>query len=119
MVIARRQPMAVDLDEVLANFRIVEDLERIGDLAKNIAKRSTVVGGVQFPDEVVVSIETLANLASDQLKRGLEAYVARDGEQALAVREMDDEVDQLYVSVRESPSCGMVEEMILRDGAGV
>ena len=58
-VIARRQPLATDLDEVLATFRIAEDLERIGDLAKNIAKRATTVSGGQFPNDVVTHMEEL------------------------------------------------------------
>ncbi len=98
-VIARRQPMAVDLDEVLADFRIVEDLERIGDLAKNIAKRATAVTSEQFPDEIVRSLEQLSALASGQLKHALETYMARDAEQAMVVRQQDEKIDELHTQI--------------------
>ena len=57
-VIARRQPLATDLTEVLATFRIAEDLERIGDLAKNIAKRATAVASSHFPEDIVERLWT-------------------------------------------------------------
>jgi len=70
-VIARRQPVATDLDEVLTTFRIAEDVERIGDLAKNIAKRATTVSSGQFAASVVVRVEELASLASHLLVSAL------------------------------------------------
>ena len=98
-VIARRQPMAVDLDEVLADFRIADDLERIGDLAKNIARRATAVAAERFPEDVVDSLKRLSALASVQLGRALEIYRARDAEQALAVRDEDDQIDELHAEI--------------------
>jgi len=99
MVIARRQPLAGDLDEVLADFRIVEDLERIGDLAKNIAKRAAAISGTTFPSDLVQSLEKLSALASDQLMRALATFVARDADEALAVRENDEAIDQMHTVI--------------------
>jgi len=98
-VIARRQPLATDLDEVLATFRIAEDLERIGDLAKNIAKRATAVASGAFPEDIVESLDRLAALASEHLKLALDTFVARDAEQAMVVRQQDEKIDELYTTI--------------------
>lgn len=98
-VIARRQPLATDLDEVLATFRIAEDLERIGDLAKNIAKRATALATSSFPEEIVARLDQLAGLASDHLKAALESFTARDAERALIVRTQDEMIDALYTDI--------------------
>ena len=98
-VIARRQPLAMDLEEVLATFRIAEDLERIGDLAKNIAKRATAVASSRFPPDIVQSVDTLAGLTAEHLKSALETFVARDGERAVIVRQQDEKIDELYSSI--------------------
>ena len=98
-VIARRQPLATDLAEVLATFRIAEDLERIGDLAKNIAKRATAVASSHFPEDMVERLDRLATLASDHLKGALDTFVARDAEQALIVRQQDEKIDALYAEL--------------------
>lgn len=99
MVIARRQPLAGDLDEVLADFRIVEDLERVGDLAKNIAKRATAIAGMSFPGDLVQSLEALAALASEQLRRALATFVARDADEALLVRQNDEAIDEMHTVI--------------------
>ena len=98
-VIARRQPLATDLTEVLATFRIAEDLERIGDLAKNIAKRATAVASSHFPEDMVERLDRLATLASDHLKGALDTFVGRDAEQALIVRQQDEKIDALYTEI--------------------
>lgn len=98
-VIARRQPMASDLEEVLADFRIVEDLERVGDLAKNIAKRATAVADEQFPQDLVRDLKRLAALAGKQLEHALNTYLERDPEQAIVIRDQDEQVDLLHSEV--------------------
>ncbi len=98
-VIARRQPVAKDLDEVLATFRIAEDLERIGDLAKNIAKRASALVSGNFPADIVMRLDRLAGLALEHLKSALETFTARDAEKALIVRRQDEEIDALYTEV--------------------
>ena len=99
LVIARRQPMAGDLDEVLADFRIVEDLERIGDLAKNIAKRAIAVAGTAIPEDLVTRMDDLAALAADQLRRAVSTFLSRDPDEALAVRQRDESVDELHTAI--------------------
>jgi phosphate transport system protein len=98
-VIARRQPLATDLNEVLADFRIGDDLERIGDLAKNIAKRATAVAIGHFPEDIVQGLERLSALASEQLRRALESYVTGNAEQAMAVRQQDEKIDELHTAL--------------------
>lgn len=98
-VIARRQPLATDLGEVLATFRIAEDLERIGDLAKNIAKRATAVASSFFPEDIVTRLDRLSGLAAEHLNAALETFTARDAEQALVVRTQDEVIDALYTEV--------------------
>lgn len=101
-VIARRQPMATDLEEVLADFRIVEDLERVGDLAKNIAKRATAVVKQSFPQDLVGDLKHLASLAAKQLAHALDAYALRDAELAILIRDQDEQVDMLHSQVFRS-----------------
>ena len=96
---ARRQPLATDLQEVLATFRVAEDLERIGDLAKNIAKRATAVATSHFPEDMVERLDRLATLASDHLKGALDTFISRDAEQALIVRQQDEKIDALYTDI--------------------
>lgn len=98
-VIARRQPLAGDLDEVLADFKVVEDLERIGDLAKNIAKRAIAIADISFTNELVQNFGKLASLASEQLKRALASFVTRDADEALLVRQNDEAIDQLHAMI--------------------
>jgi phosphate transport system protein len=91
--------MATDLDEVLVTFRIAEDLERIGDLAKNIAKRATTVSSGQFPDDVVAHMDELAALASRHLNAALETFFTRDAARAMLVREQDEQIDTLHTAL--------------------
>ena len=98
-VIARRQPLATDLEEVLATFRIAEDLERIGDLAKNIAKRATTVSSGQFPQDVVQRMDELAGLASRHLDAALETFFTRNAAEAMRVREQDERIDTLHTAL--------------------
>jgi len=98
-VIARRQPFAQDLEEVMADFRIVEDLERIGDLAKNIAKRAKVIASADLPADLLDSFAKLAELAGGQLRDALVTYQTRDAAGALAVRKLDETLDEAHTDV--------------------
>lgn len=99
MLITKRQPVATDLNEVLADFRISEDLERIGDLAKNTAKRTLAIANSSFPDDVIGQLKEFAEAATGQLKAAIDAYVGRDADAARAARNHDDEVDRLHAQV--------------------
>ena len=76
--IARRQPMAVDLREIVGALRVSNDLERIGDLAKNIAKRVIALGSEFHPHKVIRGVEHMADLVLTQLKDVLDAYARQD-----------------------------------------
>eukprot|EP01037_Dinobryon_pediforme_P043883 gene43883-55249_t len=67
LIIARRQPMALDLREIVGTLRISNDLERVGDLAKNIAKRVTAMGGNFTAKQLVIGVEHLSEIALEQL----------------------------------------------------
>ncbi|HEV7252862.1 MAG TPA: phosphate signaling complex protein PhoU [Mesorhizobium sp.] len=99
LTIARRQPIAEDLREIVAAIRIAADLERIGDLAKNIAKRVDVIAGVEQPPQLLRGIEALAEGAFGQLKEVLDAYAARSVNRLAASRERDREIDTMFTSL--------------------
>jgi phosphate transport system protein len=108
--IARRQPMAQDLREIMAAINIANDLERVGDLAKNTAKRVIAIGAQFQPQQFVHGVEHLAELAMEQLKNVLDSYVARDLDQALVVWRRDDEIDILYTSLFRELLTYMMED---------
>lgn len=110
LMIARRQPMARDLREIVAAIRIASDLERVGDLAKNIAKRVIALEGQFKPQSVMHGVEHLAELTSEQLKNVLDAYGRRDIKLALAVWERDEEIDALYTSLFRELLTYMMED---------
>src|SRR2546421_1019576 len=93
LTIARRQPMAVDLREIVGALRVSNDLERIGDLAKNIAKRVIALGNEFHPHKVIRGVEHMTDLVLNQLKDVLDAYARRDVSKALAVWRGDEEID--------------------------
>jgi phosphate transport system protein len=110
LVIARRQPMAQDLRETIAAIRIANDLERIGDLGKNIAKRAVVIQKETFSNKVRVGVEHLAELALRQVKRVLDAYATRDVEKASQVCLQDQEIDAVYTSLFRELLTYMMED---------
>ncbi|RTL50085.1 MAG: phosphate signaling complex protein PhoU [Bradyrhizobiaceae bacterium] len=96
--IARRQPLAVDLRDIMAAVRIASDLERIGDLAKNIAKRALALGDERPQQDLASRIEKMATLTRQQLGRVLTAYADRNAELAIAIRDEDGEIDLLHTA---------------------
>lgn len=96
-LIALRQPMASDLRKALAAMKIAVDLERTGDLAKNIAKRGlALIDGGEPMLPLTRSIERMGRLVSSRLKDVLDAYTASEIAGAVAVWEHDDEIDEHY-----------------------
>ncbi|RLS79069.1 MAG: phosphate transport system regulatory protein PhoU [Planctomycetota bacterium] len=91
-ILALYQPVATDLRFVVAVLKINNDLERMGDLAKNIAKRVTQLAGSK-PNELPPEIRTMAMQAQEMVKECLDAVVKRDPALARQVREEDDVVD--------------------------
>src|SRR5438874_4522441 len=85
LTIARRQPMAVDLREIVGALRVSNDLERIGDLAKNIGKRVMAPAG-DFPSpKLMRGVAHMSAMVLSQLKQVLDSYAARDVPNALKV----------------------------------
>src|ERR1700690_2922268 len=91
LTIARRQPMAVDLREIVGAMRVANDLERVGDHAKHIGKRVVALDGDFYPQKLIRGVEHMAALVSVQLKQVLDAYTSRDLQSALAVWNGDEE----------------------------
>lgn len=95
-MIAKRQPVAGDLRAIMASIKIAADLERIGDLAKNTAKRSAAMAdGIGRIAEVVLPI---AEMAEAELRKVMSAFRNDDSRAALAVWQRDEELDELYNS---------------------
>lgn len=109
-IIARRQPVASDLRDVIAAMRISNDLERVGDLAKNVAKRVIAIEGTFDSKKFALGVEHMTELAQSQLKDVLDAYADRDGVAAASVRDRDDEVDALYTSIFRELLTYMMED---------
>ena len=109
-IIAKRQPMAVDLREIIGAIRISADLERVGDLGKNIAKRVTAVSESRQPGKLYRGLENLADLALAQLKEVLDAYASRTIHQINIVRDRDDEIDAMYTSLFRELLTYMMED---------
>jgi phosphate transport system protein len=110
LTLARRQPMALDLRSIIAAIRIASDLERVGDLAKNIAKRVIAIQGQLQSQKLVHGVEHMAEMSLEQVKNVLDAYAARDLEQALGVWRRDDEIDAIYTSLFRELLTYMMED---------
>jgi phosphate transport system protein len=110
LTIARRQPMAIDLREIVSALRVSNDLERIGDLAKNIAKRVTELNGEFRPQKLIRGIEHMAGLVLGQVKQVLDAYAGRDLAKALDVWRRDEEVDAMCTSLFRELLTYMMED---------
>jgi len=98
-LIALRQPLANDLRRTVGAMKIAHNLERIGDLAKNIAKRVLVIVEAEPMTPLTRSIERMGRLVVSRLKSVLDAYTSLDVERAVAVWSKDDEVDEHYNSL--------------------
>jgi phosphate transport system protein len=110
VTIAKRQPMAADLREIMGAIRIAAELERVGDLGKNTAKRVIAVQSSGMPRKLTRGLEHLAELALMQLKEVLDVYATRSIEKAKAIRERDDEIDAIYTSLFRELLTYMMED---------
>ena len=107
-IIALRAPMANDLREVVAALKIAGVVERIGDYAKNIAKRVPLIESEQRI-EPISTIPAMARMASDMVREALDAFAARDAEAAIRVCESDSALDDFYDSIFRTLVTYMVE----------
>jgi phosphate transport system protein len=110
LTIARRQPMAIDLREVVSALRVANEIERIGDLAKNIGKRALDLNG-EYPSlKLIRGVDHMGGLVLTQLKRVLDAYAARDVDEAMDVWKRDEEIDAMCVSLFRELLTYMMED---------
>lgn len=109
LTIAKRQPMARDLREIMVAIRIASDLERIGDLAKNIAKRSHAISEA-LPRKLATGLNRMGRLSLEQLKDVLDAYTTTDDAKAMDVWRNDGELDALYNSIFRELLTYMMED---------
>jgi phosphate transport system protein len=110
LTIARRQPMAVDLREIVGALRVSNDLERIGDLAKNIAKRVVALDGEFRPYTVIRGVEHMTDLVLGQLKTVLDSYARHDVSMAIEVWRGDEEIDGVNNSLFRELLTYMMED---------
>ncbi|OQW58336.1 MAG: phosphate transport system regulatory protein PhoU [Proteobacteria bacterium HN_bin10] len=106
---ALRQPMASDLRVVLTAWRIAGELERVGDLAKNIAKRALILNQEE-PIQLTRSVERMGNIAAAHLKQVLDAYAEKDVQAAINVWNSDDNIDAHYNSLFRELLTYMIED---------
>src|SRR5215831_5653529 len=110
LTIARRQPMAVDLRDIVGALRVSNDLERIGDLAKNIAKRVEVVESELSLQKVMRGVEHMTELVLTLIKDVLDAFARRDVDKAVQVWRGDEEVDAVNNSLFRELLTYMMED---------
>jgi phosphate transport system protein len=108
--LARRQPMAVDLREIVSTMRVAGDLERVGDLAKNVAKRVIAIGEQPSPINLAAGLGTLSERVGQQLAAVLKAYADRDDKAALEVWKADGAIDGLFTSLFRELLTYMMED---------
>lgn len=109
-LIALRAPMADDLREAIAALKIVGVVERIGDYAKNIAKRVPQLGDARDQIEPVSLLPEMARIAAEMVHDVLDAFVERDADKARAVCERDRAVDDFYNSIFRALLTFMMED---------
>ena len=107
-IIALRAPMAVDLREVIAALKIAGVVERIGDYAKNIAKRVPMIES-EHRIEPISILPAMGRMASEMVHDVLDAFAARDPEEAVRVVECDNALDDFYDSIFRTLVTYMVE----------
>ena len=109
-VIALRAPTAGDLRTVMTVLKISSNLERVGDYAKNMAKRTTVLASSTAIEGAGDSIRRMSREVNMMLKDALDAYPQRDDELAMQVIMRDEDVDQLYNALFRQLLTHMLED---------
>ena len=109
-MIARRQPMANDLRQIMSVLKVASDLERIGDLSKNIGKRAMAISGEIHPKPLMTGLRHMVEMTSRGLKDVLDAFAERDAEKALRVWRGDEHIDSLYNSLFRELLTYMMED---------
>lgn len=108
-MLALRQPMAADLRQIVAVLKTISALERIGDYAKNVAKRSVVLGQFKLPTGLP-GITSMARLVQENLKLTMDAFGEDDAAKAVQVWQSDQAVDDLYDTIFRELITYMMED---------
>lgn len=108
-LLALRQPMAIDLRQIVAALKISSDLERIGDYAANVAKRAIALSQMP-PLKPLFAIPRMARLVQQSIKDVLDAYTESDAVKAIQVWQRDEEVDEMYTSLFRELLTYMMED---------
>lgn len=109
-VLALRQPMAEDLRLVISALKMAANLERIGDYAKNVAKRTLILSSMEPVGNATQSVQRMAAQVQSMIKNVLDAYGARDIDKAEDVRMRDEEVDLMHTSLFRELLTYMMED---------
>jgi phosphate transport system protein len=109
-MIARRQPMAIDLRAIITAIHVAGDLERVGDMAKTIARRTLQIEGLSLTPKFYNGVKHMADLILRQLKAALDAYASRNASAAVDVCNSDEEIDALYTSLFRELLTYMMED---------
>lgn len=109
-MIARRQPMAADLRLIVASVHVANDLERVGDMAKTIARRTIEIDGVTVSAKFYNGVRHMTDLTLRQLNEALDAFATHDPTLAATICEADTEIDALYTSLFRELLTYMMED---------
>ena len=109
-MIARRQPMASDLRSIITAIHVASDLERVGDMAKQLARRSLKLEGLNLQPTFYNGVKNMTALVLRQIKEALDAYSNRDSARAIEVCNRDDEVDAMHTSLFRELLTYMMED---------
>ncbi|MEM7171818.1 MAG: phosphate signaling complex protein PhoU [Pseudomonadota bacterium] len=109
-ILAQRQPLAQDLRGVVSVLKIAGNVERIGDYAKNIAKRSSTLGKTPPVDAATATMKRMSATVQEMVRGVIDAYVARDLETADLLRDRDEEVDLMHNSLFRELLTYMMED---------
>jgi phosphate transport system protein len=109
-MIARRQPMATDLRMIVTSIHVAGDLERIGDMAKQVSKRALQIEGLRLAPKFYNGVKHMSDMIQGQVKAALDSYLTRNSVAAIEVCNRDDEVDALYTSIFRELLTYMMED---------
>ncbi|UYO00903.1 MAG: phosphate signaling complex protein PhoU [Devosia sp.] len=109
-MIARRQPMASDLRAIITAIHVANDLERIGDMAKQLARRSLKLEGINLQPTFYNGVKNMTALVLRQVKDALDAYGNREADASVEVCNRDDEVDAMHTSLFRELLTYMLED---------
>ncbi|MDR3476329.1 MAG: phosphate signaling complex protein PhoU [Devosia sp.] len=109
-MIARRQPVAADLRAIITSIHVANDLERMGDMAKQISRRSLQIETLSLAPKFYNGVKHMNDLVLRQVKAALDAYATRDSAAAIEVCNGDDEIDALYTSLFRELLTYMMED---------